>query len=82
MDSPLATLTTEQVAAIKAAMVPLTKARILVERSAMRLQGAKADMLDAQDAFDAIFHPICHAHGVDPSRAARLTDDGTLTEIT
>jgi len=79
--APLATLTPEQAAAVKAAMAPLAQAQAVAERAAMRLQGAKADLMDAQDAFDAIFRPICHAHGVEASQAMRLLDDGTLVAL-
>lgn len=79
--APLATLTAEQAAAVKVAMAPLAQAQAVAERAAMRLQGAKADLMDAEDAFNAIFRPICEAHGIDPSQGMRLLDDNTLVAL-
>jgi hypothetical protein len=80
MTSPevLATFSPDDVARVKAAMAPLVQAQATAERLAMRLQGAKADMLDAEDAFRAVFWPLCAAHGLDPNAPLRLNDDGTV----
>jgi len=78
---PLATLTTDEVAAVRLAMAPLERAQAVAERAAMRLQGARADLLDAEDAFQRVFAPICAAHGVDPRQTMRLHDDGTLVPV-
>lgn len=74
----LATFTLEQVTAINAASAPLAVATAKAERAAMRLQGAKADLMDAEDAFREVFEPICAAHGLDPKRPVRMRPDGTV----
>lgn len=76
--APLATLTAEQVAALKSALAHAREMAAQADRLRMRLEGAKATMLDAEDAFRAVWHPICAAHGIDPAAAVQLHDDGTL----
>lgn len=75
---PLAILSPEDAARVRAAQAPVVAAYQAADRLRMRLEGAKATLLDADDAFRAVFHPICAAHGVDPSTPMRLLDDGTL----
>ena len=79
--APLAVLSPEDAARVMAAQAPLAAALAKAERARMRLEGAKADLLDAEDAFLAVFAPVCAAHGLDPKTPMRLMDDGTLLPV-
>lgn len=77
-DEPLATLTAEQAATLKAAFAHARDTAAQADRLRMRLEGAKAAMLDAEDAFREVWLPIAAAHGIDPAASVQLHDDGTL----
>lgn len=78
----LATLSTEDTAAVKAAIAAANAAAEVADRLRMRLEGAKADLLDAEDASRAVIRPILLRHGLDPDRPLRLNDDGTVVPVT
>ena len=71
-------LTPDEAARVRAAMAPMAEAYHAADRLRMRLEGAKAALLDAEDAFRAVYAPICAAHGLDPAVTMRLLEDGTL----
>lgn len=79
-DTPI-TLSLEDTARVKDAMFPMHEAARVADRLRMKLEGAKAHLLDAEDAFKAVWVPICQAHGLDPNTPMQLRDDGTVVPV-
>lgn len=71
-------LSREDAAKVRAAMAVVGDAYQVADRLRMRLEGAKAALMDAEDALRTVYAPICAAHGFDPAVTMRLLDDGTL----
>lgn len=68
----------EDAAKVRAAMAVVGEAYQAADRLRMRLEGAKAALMDAEDALRSVYAPLCAAHGLDPAVTMRLMDDGTL----
>lgn len=78
MSSEAVMVPAETAAGLRALLAARDEALRVAERQRMRLEGAKAALMDADDALQAALR----AAGLDTSVPLRLHDDGTVTQET